>query len=837
MSALRAARSDPSPLLGRASELARLTELVEADRPVVVVGEAGVGKTTLARAAIAQAGRAGHEGGGFAMLAWTPYLALERAIGRSLAGGDATYAADAVVRSVGAGVLLLDDLQWVDPDSRAVLGHLAGRLGLVVCVRRGDPATSEALAALPDGTTRLDLEPIDPASAAELALRIDPTMTAAEARRLAGRTGGNPLLITELARGGDAALTLAAAVRRRLAPLSDDARAAMTLLALAARPIAPDVLGPGAGELVAAGLAGVDAAGSLRPRHDLIATAAVEALDEDARADAHRRLAERSSDPGQRARHLAAAGERDLARLLALEAADGAATLGERAAHLELAAFCADGPAGLELRVQAVDALVEALESDRARALLGDLAGSPLPAVALAESRVLRLQYEPVAAREALERARAGLAMPGGPSDLEVLVAIEDARLSVVELDRVSGPSRGHRAVELAERHGLHRAAARGALGATRLLATDLGGTDDLAAGMDEALALGDVSLGLAIGSQLAFALLRAGRHADGAKLVRRLAVEAHRARLGAWQVQMAFWASGYAWHSGDFVAATTAWSAFDVEPAETGADWYEVQALGDLGRLDEARIRADRALELAKPGEYDLGEALWLAADVAAHAGRWRDAIGYVKRHAREIPAAHHRVFVELPGAWAAYELGAAPSWPRHEGDMPIIAGGPIELEALRSLAEGRPGAAVPLFEDAAGAWAGRHARGELRSLWGMAEGLRLAGRVADARARLLALEERLEGHGHLPLLGRTRRSLRQVGVRRSAPRAPRGDSFLTARERQILEMSGRGHRDGEIATQLGISRWAVVRAVESAAAKLGAATRAEAVARLTPA
>jgi DNA-binding CsgD family transcriptional regulator len=39
-------------------------------------------------------------------------------------------------------------------------------------------------------------------------------------------------------------------------------------------------------------------------------------------------------------------------------------------------------------------------------------------------------------------------------------------------------------------------------------------------------------------------------------------------------------------------------------------------------------------------------------------------------------------------------------------------------------------------------------------------------------------------------------------------------------------------GLRDREIAARLGLSRWTVLRAVASASAKLGAGTRAEAVA-----
>lgn len=824
-------------MFGRAVELARITELLLHDVPVVLVGEAGVGKTTLARAAIRAADRQHIEGGGFGMLSWAPYLALERALGRSLAGADTTYAVDSVVRAVGAGVLFVDDLQWVDADSRAVIDEIAGRVSLLTCVRRGDPAAAVALDGLADTFVRLDIDPIDDESAAELARHVRPIVTLPAARRIARLAGGNPLLVTELAIGGDDAPTLAAAIRSRLAPLGDAARDSMALLAVAGRPMPPAALGDGAGELASSGLAVVDAGGLLRMRHDLIASTASDALSDDQRRAVHRRLARRSSDPGEQARHHAAAGERRMAGRRAIEAAEGASTLGERVAHLELAAACADGAEADQLRVEAARALVEALEPVRALELLGPLRGSSRPDVALVEAQALRQDYEVEAAQQAIERGQAALADDAAtPPDVVVRLAIEEARLAAAALrDAVDAVALGQRAVDVAESHGIHLPAALAALGATRMVGGDMGGTADLAAGMDAAFEAGDRALGLAIGSQLAFAYLRGGRHDDGKALVTRLAADAHHARLGVWELQMAFWASGFAWHGGDFVAATTTWAAFDVDPSgQPELGWYEIQALADVGRLDEARIRADRALDCAKPGEYDLGEALWLAADVACFSGRWADTIRFADRHEQSTPSAHQRVFVELPSAWATYELGRPPAWPRYSGQVPIMRGGPIELEAIRALAEGQPTTAIGLFDEAADAWAGCHARGELRSHWAAGESLRLAGRAADATTRLLAVEGRLVAASHLPLLARTRRSLRQLGVRRSVSRVVAPGSFLTARERQVLELSGLGLRDMEIATRLGVSRWAIVRAAESAAAKLGATTRAEAVSRI---
>jgi DNA-binding CsgD family transcriptional regulator len=117
------------------------------------------------------------------------------------------------------------------------------------------------------------------------------------------------------------------------------------------------------------------------------------------------------------------------------------------------------------------------------------------------------------------------------------------------------------------------------------------------------------------------------------------------------------------------------------------------------------------------------------------------------------------------------------------------------------------------------------------VRSRWAAAESLRRDGRIDPSRERLIELEARFEDGGGGGHLGRVRRSLRQCGVRRAVRSEPVPGSLLTVREREILELVGHGHRTAEIASRLGVSRWAVTRAVGSATAKLGAATTAEAL------
>src|SRR5471030_1539348 len=90
----------PAALLGRDVELARLEALLSDGRSVAVVGEAGIGKTSLIRAAAQRAGVDVHEGGALATLAWTPFLALRRAVGDGF-HGDLTAIAVEVERRIG----------------------------------------------------------------------------------------------------------------------------------------------------------------------------------------------------------------------------------------------------------------------------------------------------------------------------------------------------------------------------------------------------------------------------------------------------------------------------------------------------------------------------------------------------------------------------------------------------------------------------------------------------------------------------------------------------------------------------------------------------------------
>ena len=193
---------------------------------LLLVGEAGLGKTSLIDRACAQAARAGLDvarGCGDPMetglpfgLAWQALDGLRR--GELLhpdpggPGGDRAARFFGVLRWLrtrGGGPLLLalDDLHWADPDSLALLAFLARRassvpLGLVATLRPWPPPASELAAGLAHGGrgTLCQLAPLSEAAAGSLLeARLGGSLPGPARRQAYVLTAGNPLLLEQLA--------------------------------------------------------------------------------------------------------------------------------------------------------------------------------------------------------------------------------------------------------------------------------------------------------------------------------------------------------------------------------------------------------------------------------------------------------------------------------------------------------------------------------------------------------------------------------------------------------------------------------------------------------------
>jgi DNA-binding CsgD family transcriptional regulator len=325
--------------------------------------------------------------------------------------GAALVASLRVLGGEGGAVLAIDDLQWVDGASRAVLDFALRRLSeaggsAVLAVRAG-----EATGHVPDFDRRsrvslVDVRPLGVAAVQRLIVdRLGVQLPRPLLRRLHAAAGGSPFYVLELARalrdqgaplrdGIELALPydLGALLRERLARLKVSTRRALAAASALAEPQAELI--EAEGDLQPALDAGVVwlEHGLVRFSHPLLASAAYSLLTPKRRRDLHARLAALVEDPEQRARHLAAA-SCGPDESVALELAAAARRASARGAFLAAGELLE-----MALEFTADPDGVATHRSDAARAYLRG--GDVVAARRLAESAVDALLAGPCRARE-----------------------------------------------------------------------------------------------------------------------------------------------------------------------------------------------------------------------------------------------------------------------------------------------------------------------------------------------------------------------------------------------------------------------------------------------------
>ncbi|WP_375479959.1 LuxR C-terminal-related transcriptional regulator [uncultured Jatrophihabitans sp.] len=846
---------------GRGAELARLAELLADDTPVVLVGEAGVGKTTVLRAAASAAGRPVFEGGALSTLDWLDYLAFERALQRPLVGADATAVAQDVEAAVGAGVLLLDDLHWAAHTTLDVAARLAGRVAVLAGVRSGEPSTDRAVAQLRSaGYEVVTLPGLTEEQSAQLVAALRPDLSPGGRAQLLARAGGNPLLLRELAATGEPSASLRLAIEARLRKLGPVGQDAFNLLALAGRPVSAAAVGEiGVKKLVDADLAVLVAdrsaggAPMVEARHALLAEIAADRLAADEARALHKRIADEVRDDGEAARHLLLAGQSELAYAAALRAADATTRPAERARHLAVAAACAVGPDADELRLRAARALELVNHWDEMTRTL-DLI-DPANTDARAAACLLRARGAYTAGDvEGLRAAlSAGLELAGGAdsdtaggadsdtaggadSDTRVRLLIEQTRVPVfVDFDAEAGMAAAERGLQLAAEHGVDLARAHYLHGTAAAIFDRPGAVEGLERAIRLAAEAADTVTELLAATNLISTHEMSGDPAAGRALARRYRDRAAELGLGEWERMMRVTLVGLDFHAGDYSSVLDEAEDLLAETLDARAQGQLLElfcvALVDVGRADEALRRLAAAQSRLADDSRGRMEALWVRLEAAFWTGRPAEALRYADEYTSAHESDVNTLFGCVSRSWARLDLGIDPGEPASPQERPILRAIPLEMAGVRELHRGDGAHAAELLREAARLWAPYHRRGELRCLWGAAEAARRAG-SEDAVRLLEAVEARARQHGMAPLLGRVHRSLRAAGERRSAPRVRDAGDALTGRQRELLQLVGAGLTNAQIASRLGISRHTVVTQLSSASAKLGAVSRAQAAA-----
>jgi len=912
---------------GRNAEVHAVTEfLARAEKGpagLVVEGEAGIGKTTL----MLEAGGLA-EGRGFrvlsargsptevtyaygsmvdllgavddVVLAELPQvqrLALDRAVVGG--GAEGTRATDermvataflAVIERVATHtpvLLVVDDAQWLDASSRAVIGYtarrLTGHVGLVLSFRTGDPDSADARTWLqfrqPDTMTRVQLRPLSLGGLhALVAARLGRTLPRPTITRIHEISGGNPLFALELAVGAanDVATTvtelpdsLAALVRTRVGGASEDADAVLLAAACSVDPTVESVAMATAmttAHVVGAlesiehlRLASLDG-NRVRFSHPLFATGVYANASAARRRAMHGRLAVLVERPEERARHLAmAATTGDEGTLAALDgAADATIAQGAPAVAAELLELAMKlGGDTVPRRIRAGELHFRAGSLFAARthlqSALDDARPGALRCLALMWlGGVAAYDDDMVGAVEAMSAA----AEEAGDDPALGLVCLPRLALALAMAGRLTEAlSRAQEAVVVADRLGVPglRSQALSIWVTAKFVAGQ--GVDQDA--LQRALELQDPL--------------------DGATTFHR--ASAVEALIAA--------------YTGDLDRARDLMRAEQQRMLDLGTEvdiiWVAVRLAAIAvwsGRYAEATEVAQEAVERAEQmgGRFIMSTAWTRQAAAAAYTGREADARAAARAAidaAHDVGATRMAKEPTLALAFLEVSLGnysAALSVLQPYLDAFDGAGGteiegsgylPDAIEALTSL--GRADDAVPLIE-ALERNGERHDRP-----WMLAMGARGRGHVLAARGDLdgaqHAIERAMVHHQRLPmpfetartqlLLGQLQRrrrrkqdaaaSLRkaletfqQLGTPLWAARAraelarleaPRGDGQgLTASEQRVAELAAVGSSNKEIAVQLFISEKTVEMNLSRAYRKLGIRSRAGLSAALHP-
>ena len=265
------------PFVGRDAELATLARLIDSARTrrgvdlAVVTGEAGSGKSHLLSELIARMDRRRV----LRMAGWRPERTIPFAAARSLLADLASVphegqrlsrllepsasvrpldpiqvceAAHRCLSALSPDAVLVDDLQWLDDVSRALLHYLVRGAGAA------EPAVTVVIASRPGASSQsfvyslaralaesgrsvhLRLAPLDRAAGMYLCRQANPALTTADVEQIWERSGGSPFWLLALSRAAEGTSDGAGQPPLGLSGLTPVAATLATILAVLAKP-------------------------------------------------------------------------------------------------------------------------------------------------------------------------------------------------------------------------------------------------------------------------------------------------------------------------------------------------------------------------------------------------------------------------------------------------------------------------------------------------------------------------------------------------------------------------------------------------------------------------
>jgi DNA-binding CsgD family transcriptional regulator len=819
-------------------------------RLVLLSGEAGAGKSTLAEAFARR--HAVLWGSCDAMHTASPLgplhdiAAAGGPVGELLAAGAPRHRIfAALLEQLSAArsgpIVVLEDLHWADDATLDLVVYLARRIGgtsaMVLATFRDEPGPLRrvlGVVAAAAGVRRLEVPALSRAAVAELAAEheVDPD-------KLYDLTGGNPFFVTEVLAAPGAAIpvTVRDAVLARAESLSPQARRVLGVAAAVPGHIDVAMLRAVGGAADSA-IDECERSGVLRAdghrlgfRHELSRIAIEQATPVATRAAIHRGVLEylagqAGADPSRLAYHAEQAGDGKAVLAHAIEAAGRAARFGahresvaqyERAlrfAHHMTTRDRAEVLAGYAVECRGTNRIADGIEaSAQALRIWRDLGETDREAELLARHSLMlwsagRNEEAHRACADAVELVTA---LPPGPGLVAALTY--RAYLRMLARDIPGALEWGKQAIELAGPLGQQRllSLALNAVGTAQWFVAPCEAVDTLSRSLEVARQCGDdesttaalINLGSGAGEVRDYAVAQRWLRETFAWCTDR-GLETNRAYAQSWIARVAF-ERGH-WAEATREAAQAAHPSSSNVPAR-------IVGLTVVGRLRARRGDPDPEEPLAQARELaertgDL-QRLWPVAAGQAE-------LAWLQGRPQEIAALVTPILelaVRLGHTWAVGELGYW-RWradPAHE--PPAGAAEPYRLQMT-----GEARRAAQVWNDLGCPYEAATA---------LAEG--------DSAEDLLGAYEQLDRLGAWPAAEALARRLRERGVRK-LPRRPRRATLanpgrLTGRELEVLRLLAQDLRNADVAARLHISAKTVDHHVSAILTKLGVTSRREAV------